>query len=88
MFKAKSIHDEKFGDSKDLLIAGFVNSYSLLTKFVNKNNLSMQRRATIAQKGLSHLTTKLFKYVIHVRRLSMKTNFSQDCITAMDKTAI
>ena len=54
---------------------------------MKRNNLSMQIRTTIAQKDPSHLTIKLVKYVMHVRRLSMKTTFSPDCIIAMDKTA-
>ena len=66
-----------------------VASNGCLTKFMKRNNLSMQRRrTTIAQKDPSYLTTKLVKYVIHVRRLSMKTNFSPGCIIAMDETAV
>ena len=40
------------------------------------------------QKDPSHLITKLINYVMHVRRLCMKTSFSPDCIIAMDKTAV
>ena len=69
------------------LKAGFVASNGWLTKFITRSNLFMRRR-TIAQKDLSHLTTKLVKYVMHVRRLSMKTNFSPDCIIAMDETTV
>ena len=87
MFKAKSIYNEKYGDNEELE-AGFVASNSWLTKFMKRNNLSMRRRTTIAQKDPSHLTTKLVKYVMHVRRLSMKTNFSPDCIIAMGETAV
>ena len=87
MFKAKSIYNEKCGDSEELK-AGFVASNGWLTKFMKRNNLSMQRRTTIAQKVPSNLTTKLVKYAMHVRRLPMKTNFSPDCIIAMDETAV
>ena len=87
MFKAKSIYDEKFGDNEELK-AGFVASNGWLTKFMKRNNLSMRRRITITQKDPSHLTTKLVKYVVHVQRLSMKTNFSPDCIIAMDETTV
>ena len=87
MFNAKSIYDERFGDNEELK-AGFVASNGWLRKFMKRNNLSMQIRTTIAQKHPSHLTTKLVKYVMHVRRLSMKTNFSPDCIIAMDETAV
>ena len=40
------------------------------------------------QKDPSHFITKLINYVMHVRRLCMKTSFSPDCIIAMDKTAV
>ena len=87
MFKAKSMYNENCGENEELK-AGFVASNGLLMKFMKRNNLSMRGRTTIVQKDPSHLTTKLVKYVIHVRRLSMKTNFSPDCIIAMDETAV
>ena len=87
MFKAKSIYNEKCGDNEEFK-AGFVASNDWPMKFMKRNNLSMRRRTTIAQKDPSHLSTKLIKYVMHVRRLSMKANFSPDCIIAMDETAV
>ena len=69
MYKAKSVYDEKCCDNKELT-TGFVASNSWLKKFMKQNNLSMQRRTTIAQKDPSHLTTKLVKHVMHVRKLS------------------
>ena len=87
MFKAKYIYDEKSGDSEELK-AGFVASNGWLTKFMKRNNLSNRRRTTIAQNDPSHLTIKLVQHVAHVRRLSMKTKFSPDCIIAMDETAV
>ena len=54
---------------------------------MKRNKLSMRRQTAIAQNDPSHLTTKLVKYVMHVRRLTMKTNFSPGCIIAIDKTA-
>ena len=86
-FKAKSSYDPKSGKNEELK-AGLVASSGWLSKFMKRNNLSMQRRTTILQKDPSHLTTKLVKYVMHVQSLFMKTDFSPDCITAMDKTAI
>ena len=86
MFKAKYIYNEKCGDNEELK-AGFVAKNGWLTKFMKRNNLSIQRPIIIAQKNPSHLTTKLVKYVMHLQRLSMKTNFSPDCIIAMDETA-
>ena len=87
MFKAKSIYNEKCGDNEELK-AGFVASNGWPTKFMKRNNLSMQRQTAIAQKDPSYRTTKLVNYVMHVRRLPMKTNFSADCIIAMDETAV
>ena len=55
---------------------------------MKQNNLCMLRQTTIAQKDPSHLMTKLVKYVMHIQRLSMKTNFSPNCIIAMEKTAV
>ena len=49
---------------------------------MKRKNLSMRRQTTAALKDPSHFTTKLVKYVTHVRRLSIETNFS------MDETAV
>ena len=81
MFKTKSIYDKKCCNNEELK-AGFVASNGWLTEFMKRSNLSMRRRTTVAQKDLSHLTTKLVKYLMYVRRLSMKTNFLPDCIIA------
>ena len=87
MFKVKYIYNKKCSDNEELK-AGFVASNGWLTKSMKRHNLFMRRRRTIVQKDPSHLTTKLVKYVMHVRRLSMKTNFSPDCIIAMDETTV
>ena len=54
IFKAKSIYDEKWGDNEELK-AGFVANNGWLTKFMNRDSLSMRRRTTIAQKDLPTL---------------------------------
>ena len=87
MFKAKSIYDGKGGENETLK-AGFIASNGWLVKFMHWNNLSLRRRTTIVQKDQSHLTSKLAWYVLHLRRLSMKTSLSTDCIIAMDETAV
>ena len=71
--------DEKYGNNEELK-AGSVASNDWLTKFMKRNNVSMQKRTTIEQEDPSRLMTKLVKYVMHVQRLSMKANFSPDCI--------
>ena len=87
MFKAKAVYNEKCSKNEELK-AGFVGSNGWLTKFMKRNNLSMRRGTTIAQKNHSHLMTQLVKNVMHVQRLSVKTNFSPDCTIAMDETAV
>ena len=76
--------DEKYGNNEELK-AGSVASNDWLTKFMKPNNLSMQKRITIAQEDPSRLMTNLVKYVKHVRRLPMKANFSPDCIMQWPK---
>ena len=87
MFKAKSIFDEKCGDD-ELLKKSFVASNGWLEKFMKRNHLSLRRKTTIAQKDPSHLISKLVGYLMHVRRLSIKSNYPPSSIIAMDETAV
>ena len=87
MFKAKAIYDEKCGNN-EALKDGFIASNGWLVKFMHRNNLSLRRRTTVAQKDPSHLTGKLVGYVMHVRRLMMKENYPPSCVIAMDETAV
>ena len=87
MFKAKAIYDEKCGNN-EALKDGFIASNGWLVKFMHRNNLSLRRRTTVAQKDPSHLTGKLVGYVMHVRRLTMKENYPPSCVIAMDETAV
>ena len=76
--------DEKYGNNEEWK-AGSVASNDWLTKFMKRNNVSMQKRTTIEQEDPSPLMTKLVKYLMHVRRLSMKANFSPNCIMQWPK---
>ena len=87
MFKAKSVYDERCGEN-EALKAGFIASNGWLVKFMYRNSLSLRRRTTIAEKDPSHLTSKRVGYVLHLRGLSMKTNFLPDCIIAVDETTV
>ena len=87
MFKAKSIFDEKVWDD-ELLRKSFVASNGWLEKFMKRYHLSLRRKTTIAQKDLSHLISKLVGYLMHVRRLSTKSNYPPSSIIAMDETAV
>ena len=77
MFKIKSIYDEKCGNKK-----------AMKDTFMSCNNLLRQRKTTIAQKDPSHVTGKFVGYVMHVRRLTMKENYSPNCVIPMDEAAV
>ena len=49
MFKAKAIYNEKCGNN-EALKDGFIASNGWLVKFMHRNNLSLRRRTTVAQK--------------------------------------
>ena len=87
MFKAKAIFDEKCGDDKALK-ESFVASNDWLVKFMKRNHVCLRRRTTIAPKDSSHLVSKLVGYVMHVRRLSINSNYAPGSIIAMDQTAV
>ena len=87
MCKAKAIFDEKCGED-EALKESFVASNGWLVKFMKRNHLSLRRRTTIAQKDPSHIVSKLFGYVMHMRRLSINCNYARGSIIAMDDTAV
>ena len=47
-----------------------------MTDEINETQKPMRRQTATVLKDPSHFTTKLVKYVVHVRRMSMKTKFS------------
>ena len=74
MFKAKSIYDEKCGNSKAMKNASMASN-GWLVKFMSCNNRLLQRKTLAAQNDLSHFTGKLVGYLMHVPRLAMKGNY-------------
>lgn len=79
MFKAKPVYDEKCGNSK-VMKDSFINSW--LVKFMSRNNLSLRGETTATQKAPSNLIGKFLRYVMRIRRLTMKQIYSPSCIIA------
>lgn len=77
MFKAKPVYDEKYGNSKAMKNS-FINSW--FVKFISRNNLSLWGETTTTQKVPSNLIGKILRYVMRIRRLTMKQNYSPSCI--------
>ena len=66
----------------------FLASKGWLHNFMNWNGLSCRRRTTTAQKDPAHVIEKLVLYIMHVRRLKLKFNFTNECIIAMVETPV
>ena len=59
-----------------------------LEKFMCRNNLSLRRKPSIAQKDPEKLIAKLVSYVIQVRRMQKANNYQDAQIIAMDETPV
>ena len=86
MVKAKSYFDE--GTQTAAGQAAFVASRGWLEKFMRRNNLSLRRRTTLAQKDPSFMIEKLLAYILHVRRILREHTYEPSCIIAMDETPV
>ena len=73
MLKAKSLQDETCPhDERDKILS---YNRGWLEKFMNRNGLSLRRRATEAQKTPNQLTDKLCTYILKIRRLHTRFNY-------------
>ena len=66
----------------------FRTSRGWLGKFMRRNNLSLRRKTSIAQKDPEKLIAKLVSYVIQIRRLQKAHNYQPRNIIAMDETPV
>ena len=66
----------------------FKASRGWLSKFMKGNGLSLRRKTSVAQQDPERMITKLVSYVIQVRRLQNRHNYSPSNIIAMDETPV
>ena len=66
----------------------FKASRGWLSKFMKRNGLSLRRKTSVAQQDPERMITKLVSYVIQVRRLQNRHNYSPSNIIAMDETPV
>ena len=66
----------------------FKTSRGWLEKFMHRNNLSLRRKTSIAQKGTEKLIAKLVSHVIQIRRMQKANNYQDAQIFAMDETPV
>ena len=76
------MYGKKVGDK------GFKSSKGWFEKFLKRNDLSLRKKTTVAQKDPPQLISRLVANVMHRRRLSKQFAFGPECIIAMDEIAI
>ena len=72
--------------SEDKRDEQFQASRAWLQNFMRKKHLSVRRKTSVAQKDPEKLVSKLVMYVLQVRRLQEKNQYSANNIIAMDET--
>ena len=75
-------------NQNDVTDDDFKASRGWLAKFMKRNGLSLRRKTSIAQQDPERMIAKLVSYVIQVRRLQKKHEYSLSDIIAMDETPV
>ena len=75
-------------NQNDVTDDDFKASRGWLAKFMKRNGLSLRRKTSIAQQDPERMIAKLVSYVIQVRRLQKKHEYSPSDIIAMDETPV
>lgn len=88
MKKAQLLHQEMSTTEGVLENEEFKASRGWLEKFMRRNNLSLRRKTSVAQKDPEKLIAKLVSYVIQTRRMQKAHNFQASQIIAMDETPV
>ena len=65
----------------------FKASRGWLDRFMKRHSLALRRKTTISQAVPSDVIPKLVNYILHIRSLQTRHNYSTDSILAMDETA-
>lgn len=66
----------------------FTASRGWLERFFRRNNITIRRRTTIAQKLPAQVIPKLEHFILYVRSLRHRNGYGPDGIIAMDETAV
>ena len=88
MKKAQLLYQEMSTSEGILENEEFKASRGWLEKFMPRNNLSLRRKTSIAQKDPEKLIAKLVSYVIQIRRMQKANNYQDAQIIAMDETPV
>lgn len=83
--KAKEVY-ATVSDGRDE--ESFTASAGWLDKFLKRNDFSVRRRTTVAQKDAKHFTEKLVNFVTYTTRIIKAKKIQPKNIIAMDETAV
>uniref|UniRef100_A0A673H0R0 HTH CENPB-type domain-containing protein n=1 Tax=Sinocyclocheilus rhinocerous TaxID=307959 RepID=A0A673H0R0_9TELE len=83
--KAKEVY-ATVSDGRDE--ESFTASAGWLDKFLRRNDFSVRRRTTVAQKDAKHFTEKLVNFVTYTTRIIKAKKIQPKNIIAMDETAV
>jgi hypothetical protein len=79
---------ELFGDCEDATRNIFKASRGWLDKFMSRNELSVRRRTTIAQKNPNDMIQKMVSFINFMERARERLKATASEIIAMDETAV
>ena len=88
MKKAQLLYQEMSTSEGILKNEEFKASRGWLEKFIRRNNLSLRRKTSVAQKDSEKLIAKLVSYVIQIRRMQKANNYQDTQIIAMAERTV
>ena len=86
--KALLIYEDLKHTAPDRYDENFDATTGWLFKFMKRNNLSLRRKTSVAQKDPNLLISKIVSYILRVRRLRMKYSYQKSDIIAFDETPV
>lgn len=87
MKKSQIVYDEIKVAQADEIPEEFKASTGWL-RFMRRNHLSLRRKTSVTQKDPDRVIAGIASYVLHVRRLQSKNQYSPSSIIAMDETPV
>ena len=86
--KALLIYEDLKHTAPDRYDENFEATTGWLFKFMKRNNLSLRRKTSVAQKDPDLLISKIVSYILRVRRLRMKYSYQPSDIIVFDETPV